>query len=70
VTLHLSRLHALGAHVEMGGFSVYDRAYLLNVRIPAALGLAMGMADVETESRLLSAYITYLGHLDLLKTYG
>jgi hypothetical protein len=67
VTLYLAGLHALGADVHMSGLAVRDDPDLLDVRIPPPLRLAMGMAHVEPETRLLAAYLAYPGHSYLLK---
>jgi hypothetical protein len=57
----LAGLDAARAHVHTLLDAVFDQANPLHIRLPGALGMAHGVADVVSKLRPLAAHIT-LGH--------
>ena len=50
------------ADAHLYGPTVSDRPHVLQIRIPAFLGLIVGMADVIPHQGALTAYFAYSGH--------
>ena len=70
--LNLAAAKATGAGVDMLGTSVHYGLYALDVGLPCAIGTPVGMADLDTESHVLSTILTLchlLLHLPALLVY-
>src|SRR6476619_1489681 len=60
--LDLAGLDAARADVQALGGAGHDRPDLLNVRVPALGGAAVGVGDLHAEERLLPADVADGGH--------
>ena len=61
-TLNLAGFHALGADVSLAYATILLDGDLLDVGAEHTVGNTMGVADVTTSDRCLSANFTNLGH--------
>ena len=67
-TASISRFHnhtgfdTTGADPHSSGLPVFDRSHFLKIRIPAFLGLVMGMAHIVPHLWSFTANFTYLCH--------
>jgi ribose 1,5-bisphosphokinase PhnN len=59
---HAVGLDALGAHPQTGDLAVDQRAYGLEIGIPAAIALVVGVADVVTEAGSLATNVADTSH--------
>ena len=61
----MKRSQTLGANINFArfGFALEQQGLVLNVRHPHAVSLAVGVADVMTETRCLAANITFSRHI-------
>src|SRR6266568_1713286 len=67
----LACLQARGAHGEaLAGAGSHERADGLHVRVPPAVGAAVGVRDGHAEARALAADIADAGHDGLLDRYA
>ena len=62
----LAGTQAPRAGVHMARSAIDDGLYALNIRLPCAVGTAMGMRDLNAESHALTAVITLCHWLHLL----
>ncbi len=70
-TLNLTRTQATRADVDTLNFAFNDSAYTLDVRLPSASRLQMGMADIVARQFAFSADFANTCHvLHLLKPVG
>lgn len=60
--LDLASLHALGANISTLYLAVNLDGDLLDIRTEGTIGNAVGVADVTTSARCLTADLTNLGH--------
>jgi hypothetical protein len=58
----LARPDTARADAHLYRLTLSDRLHVLQIRIPAFLGLIVGMADVIAHHGALAAYFAYFGH--------
>jgi hypothetical protein len=64
--LNLARTNARRANPQTPACAIYQRAHLLQVQIPAALGDIVGMTDAVPELRTSAAYLANSCHKPLV----
>ena len=61
----LTGTEASGADVHVSGSSLHDRLHALHVRLPGAVGTAVGVGDLDAEGDALVAEFAF-GHVAYL----
>jgi hypothetical protein len=69
-SLHFSGAQAASAHVDILGCAVHHRVDVLDVGLPHALRLDVGVADGVAVSRLLVANFTFIRHIFTLLNWS
>src|SRR5262245_8276769 len=66
----LASLDARGAHMETGGRALHERPHALDVRVPAATRLPLGVRHRVAPRRALATHLTHCCHRGCLPYVG